>query len=127
MVAFIEGFHCTSIGSTTWPQARNASVPKAPQIHYTCRLGVSPTYPAYLGLQECIGELGIVEEQLPGFLRVLLHEPLHLRHKLIHLLRRKTGNCLGDVLGGILWRHRCSMHRGLKKGTLDKYYCGCVH
>lgn len=70
----------------------------------------------YLSLKQSVSQLWVMEEKLASFLRILLDKPFHLCHQLVHLLGRKAGHSLRDVLRGVLWCHWCSMYRGLHGG-----------
>ena len=57
-------------------------------------------------LQEGVRELGIFEEHVLGFFRVLLDASLHLLHQLKHLLWRQRRHCLRNRLGSLfrIWK-----------------------
>ena len=76
-------------------------------------LEYTETAPTHLCLQQGVGQLGVVQEQLPGLLRVVLDAPLHLLHQLKHLLGGQASDSLGDGLWGCLGRYTRSMEGGL--------------
>ena len=56
-------------------------------------------------------------------LGVVLHAPLHLLHKLKHLLRREAGDCLGYCLRGCLGGNGRAVERRLEERDCEE----CVH
>ena len=75
------------------------------------------SHSVYLSLQQTVGQLRVVQKQLPGLLRVLLNAPLHLLHQFKHLLWGEAGHGLCDGLGGRFWGDRGPVQGGL---------CACV-
>lgn len=80
---------------------RQRSPPGDPVEHVLGRLQVDDPHDN-LGLEEGVGQLRVVEEQLFGLFRVMLDAPLHLLHELKHLLGGQAGHCLGDGLWSCL-------------------------
>ena len=75
------------------------------------------SHSVYLSLQQTVGQLRVVQKQLPRLLWVLLNAPLHLLHQLKHLLWGEAGHGLCDGFRGRFWRDRGPVQGGL---------CACV-
>ena len=54
----------------------------------------------YLGLQQGVGQLGVLQQHGAGLLGVVLDADLHLLHQLEHLLGGEAGHGLTDGLRG---------------------------
>ena len=84
-----------------WPLARQEG---GAVQHVLCVLQINNPHD-HLRLEQGVGQLGVVQQQLACLLRVVLNAPLHLLHQLKHLLRGKAGHCLSDGLRGRLRGH----------------------
>lgn len=76
-----------------------------------------------LGLEEGVGQLRVVKEQLLRLFRVVLDAPFHLLHQLEHLLRGQAGHSFGDCFWCCLWRNWGPIDRRLNRSWLR---CCCT-
>lgn len=75
--------------------------PRRPHAALPGPLPGRPEHPQYnLHLEERPRKLRVLEQELPGALRVRLDEHPDLRHQVVHLRRRELGEALGDGVGG---------------------------
>ena len=89
--------------------------------HRDCSLWVHNLHDN-LGLQQSIGQLGVLQQHGSGLVRIVLDTSLHLLHQLEHLLGRQRGHRLahhvrgsGRVTGGSKW----TFSDGLRHQRLD--------